>query len=59
MENGVIRREFLAGDGAFFDRTIPGDRLPVETGDSGGEHGSNRLFYFDLPLRPSRAVSRP
>jgi predicted amidohydrolase len=45
--------EFLVTgpDGSNLANTVLGDRLLIPPGEAGGENDSNRVFYFDLPLR--------
>ncbi len=46
--------EFLvtAPDGEIASRTILGDTLLVAKDEAGGPRDQNRVFFFDLPLRP-------
>jgi predicted amidohydrolase len=49
--------EFLATapDGSIAGRTILGDRLLISPEQIGGEEDSQRVFYFDVPLRRPHA----
>lgn len=48
--------EFLVTgpDGAILSRTLVGDTLLVSSAEIGSEKDNNRVFYFDLPVRPKR-----